>query len=62
MVIGLVEPWACDVGRWSSPGDLLVAYSDGISEATARRPGARRRRPRTVAAFGRAAAGRSTPH
>ena len=35
MVIGLVEPWACDVGEVVlHPGDLLVAYSDGISEAT----------------------------
>jgi sigma-B regulation protein RsbU (phosphoserine phosphatase) len=35
MVIGLVEPWACEVGEVVLlPGDLLVAYSDGISEAT----------------------------
>ena len=35
MVVGLVEPWACDVGEVVlHPGDLLVAYSDGISEAT----------------------------
>jgi sigma-B regulation protein RsbU (phosphoserine phosphatase) len=35
MVIGLVEPWGCDVGEVVlHPGDLLVAYSDGISEAT----------------------------
>ena len=35
MVIGLVEPWTCDVGEVVlDPGDLLVAYSDGISEAT----------------------------
>jgi sigma-B regulation protein RsbU (phosphoserine phosphatase) len=35
MVIGLVEPWACEVGEVVlRPGDVLVAYSDGISEAT----------------------------
>jgi serine phosphatase RsbU (regulator of sigma subunit) len=34
MVIGLVEPWACDVGEVTlGAGDLVVAYSDGITEA-----------------------------
>jgi serine phosphatase RsbU (regulator of sigma subunit) len=34
MVIGLLEPWTCDVGEVVlEPGDLLVAYSDGITEA-----------------------------
>ena len=35
MVIGLVEPWSCEVGEVVlRPGDVLAAYSDGISEAT----------------------------
>jgi sigma-B regulation protein RsbU (phosphoserine phosphatase) len=35
MVVGLVEDWTCDVGEAAiGPGDLLVVYSDGISEAS----------------------------
>ena len=34
MVVGLVEEWTCDVAETVlGPGDLLVVYSDGISEA-----------------------------
>ena len=34
MVVGLVEDWTCEVGDTAlGPGDLLVVYSDGISEA-----------------------------
>ena len=34
MVVGLVEEWTCDVAQTGmGPGDLLVVYSDGISEA-----------------------------
>jgi sigma-B regulation protein RsbU (phosphoserine phosphatase) len=35
MVVGLVEDWSCDVAESVlEPGDVLVVYSDGISEAT----------------------------
>jgi sigma-B regulation protein RsbU (phosphoserine phosphatase) len=35
MVVGLVEDWACEVAETSiDPGDLLVVYSDGLSEAS----------------------------
>jgi len=33
-VIGLIEPWDCEVGEAElRPGDLLVIYSDGATEA-----------------------------
>jgi serine phosphatase RsbU (regulator of sigma subunit) len=32
--VGLVEEWSCEVAETVlDPGDLLVVYSDGISEA-----------------------------
>jgi sigma-B regulation protein RsbU (phosphoserine phosphatase) len=35
MVVGLVEDWTCEVGETTlGAGDLLVVYSDGISEAS----------------------------
>ena len=34
-VIGAFREWDCALGRATlSPGDLLVAYSDGVTEAT----------------------------
>ena len=35
MVVGLVEDWRCDTATTAlGPGDVLVVYSDGISEAS----------------------------
>ena len=34
-VVGLFQPWRCEVSEVAlAPGDLLVAFTDGVSEAT----------------------------
>lgn len=34
-VVGLFEPWHCDVSEVTlAPGDLLIVFTDGVSEAT----------------------------